>query len=209
LEDKANKPKGLRKKHPRTHKEIMGRTQGAEEDKHPWGVTTDVPSELWRCWDECSRAQNRNSKVGFLSGGPDWRWGLTTRRGRRRALRRRGNWSKNRMATPFISTTSQWEEIYVDRVEHMQNRQINKGIEPNTKITLFNPQARLAARMPMLRMRTEQIYYRVKTQYAADSKRGGAEWYKHEYLLLYSAGPDEIVHTWTWGEIQATMKANS
>jgi hypothetical protein len=91
LQDKANKPKGLRKKHPRTYNEIMGRLRGQEEEKHPWGISIDVPSELWRCWDEISRAQNRNNKVGFLSGGADWKWGLTTRRGRRRALARHSN----------------------------------------------------------------------------------------------------------------------
>ena len=65
----------------------------------------------------------------------------------------------------------------------------------------------MAAKMPMLRVKTEQSYYNVKTQYASGSRHGGPAWYRDEYLLLFSAGPEEIVHTWTWGEIKKVMAA--
>lgn len=210
LEDKARTVADYLKDYPMTRLAVKERINGVEEDLHPWGVTdtTSGPHDgmLFRVWDQCSKASNKDSSVGFLSGGAAWKWGLDNRKGRRRAIARHGNW-RNRMSTVFISTTSSWREILY-RVSWFENRQVKRKIKPNTKITLFNANARIAAKMPILRMKDEQRHYKVRTLYGHTSTGQNASWYKNEYLFLYHAGPKEIVATWTWDEIKRTMEAN-
>ncbi|RDL36396.1 uncharacterized protein BP5553_05748 [Venustampulla echinocandica] len=181
---------------------------GDEEDSHPWmpssKVRVGVEHEeglLFRAWDHKSECQINDSKVGFLSGAS--RFMLGTKESRQRAIGNHANWG-NREKTPFISMTSNIQEIANVRIKQLTNRQINAGIRSNTRLTIVNAFARAAAGMPILRMKDELDYYRVETPYG-NVKNYKTWFFEHEYLLPFRVPVTEIVGTWCWQDIEKSV----
>jgi hypothetical protein len=196
--------------HPATREHFIKRVQGTgtEEIKHPWLPAAEfdpnIPDILMRAWDEISQCQIRDYRVGCLSGSSDCM--LDTFARRKLGLTRHSDWG-NRFKTPFISTSSSLEEIAEHRVPHFQNRQSKKGIKENTKLTLFNTRARRALGKPVLRMKDELLHYDVRTKYG-DLRLYESSFYENEYLLPFSAGPDEIIGTWAWHQVEDWIEKN-
>ncbi|KAE9364637.1 hypothetical protein N431DRAFT_355542 [Stipitochalara longipes BDJ] len=196
--------------HPATREHFIKRFQGkgTEEAEHPWlpsaELDPDIPDILMRAWDEISQCQIRDYRVGCLSGSSACM--LDTSARRKLALTRHSDWG-NRFKTPFISTSSSLDEIAKERVPHFQLRQINKGIKDNTKLTLFNTRARRALGKSVLRMKDELLYYNVRTKYGTPRYSVGS-FFENEYLLPFSAGPDEIIGTWAWHQVEDWCNKN-
>ncbi|KAL2062590.1 hypothetical protein VTL71DRAFT_5662 [Oculimacula yallundae] len=176
-------------KHPESAAEHNQRLQGDEEKKHRWAPTkadrsgkSEIPGLLMRAWDEMSKGQVRDQRVGFLSGSSTNR--LNTADQRKRAISQHSDWG-NRIPTPFISFSSSLAEIGKIRVPWFQNRQKRKGILENTKLTIINARARLAAGKPILRMKTELLHYKVTTKYGEPRFEAGS-YYENEFLCPFT-----------------------
>lgn len=209
-------PKDFRSKrrsvHPKTEEDFGKVLKGTAENGHPWmpknkyadGTLPEL-RPLVRAWDDKSKARITDERIGFLSGGSNWneKGGLDTNSGRK-AISRHGNWG-DRIHTPFISVTTSYSEIFLDRIPHMDNRQVKGGTEPNTMVTLINPSVRLAAGHPLLRMKEEMVHHGVKSKYGETSKYDHS-FYENEYLLLFCSPPEEIVCTWTVRAIKKQME---
>lgn len=158
-----------------------------------------------RTWDEISQCQIRDFRVGFLSGGSEDM--LNTEPLRRQALKRHADWG-NRVKTPLISTSKSIHEIAEWRAPHFQRRQKKKGIKENTKLTLINLNARLAAGNPAMWAKHELVYYNVKNKYG-ENVYSRDSFYSHEILLPFSVGPKEIVGIWAWHQIERWIKEHN
>jgi len=197
-------------RHPATREDFITRFRGngKEEAEHPWlpaaELDPNIPDILMRAWDEISQCQIRDYRVGCLSGSSACM--LDTFAKRKLALTRHSDWG-NRFKTPFISSSSSLHEIAKERVPHFQQRQFKKGIKDNTKLTLFNTRARRALGKPVLRLKDELLYHNVRTKYG-DPRFTAGSFFENEYLLPFSAGPDEIIGTWAWHQVEAWIKNN-
>ncbi|KAM3067521.1 hypothetical protein ACMFMG_000161 [Clarireedia jacksonii] len=188
----------------------MSSNELSEEDKHPWRVLSqmDIPDSgmLWRVWDKRSACKIDDGRVGFLSGSPDYCLGLAEDRAF--SIGDHANWGCRRLS-PYISTTSSFAEIVHHRVPQLEIRQKkNVGQPTNIKLTLINARARVAAKMPVLRMTKELDHYHVKTPYGniRDYKNS---FFEHEYLCPFVIPPSEIVQTFTWDSVQQWAKENN
>ena len=205
---KEKSRKGRKGCHPFTKEEFMARLcgrLGEEENIHPWATPSDptgIPGLVMRAWDEISQCQIKDPRCGFLSGSSDAY--LDDFDGRKLAITRHSEWVQ-RKKTAFISTTSSLEEIFNTRIPHFKRRQEKKKIPDNTKLTLINTRARLAAGLPILRMEEELKYYKVTNTYGNpfDVQYRGNSFYEHEYLMPFSIGPEQIVGTWALRDIEA------
>lgn len=170
---------------------------------HPWGVT--LPSlqfptgPCFRAWDHRSQSQILNYKQGFLSGASDSL--LFDYASRQAALKDHADHG-NRRKTPFISVTPSIHEIAwrVNKLKQKRRHKSHGGF--NIKVSLINPYARLQSGMPMLKMSDELRYYGLQC-IMNESKR---PYYVNEILMPFHIAPEEIIITYTWRTIEATMK---
>jgi len=58
-----------------------------------------------------------------------------------------------------------------------------------------------------LRLKDELLYHNVRTKYG-DPRFTAGSFFENEYLLPFSAGPDEIIGTWAWHQVEAWIKNN-
>lgn len=221
---KLSAPKTKYKKrlnwHPETREEfedrlwsVEHRGEVAEERQRPWGVATSqpeyskqvdsMPPIQLRAVDQSSKCQIRDHRVGIPSTGSDER--LDTLNRRLKHLKNHADWQGWKGKTPFISTTSHFEQITQSVIPRLKKRQGNNLVKDNIKLTLFNPRARLAAGLPILRVDKELRHYNMKDKAIVNPD---AEYHRHEYLLPFNAGPKEIVGTWTWQSIELWMDKN-
>jgi hypothetical protein len=185
---------------------LVGHSEG-EEKSHSWAAPADpdeIPGLLMRTRDEMSQYQIKDPRSGFLSGSSDDL--LDSYDARKLRITRHSEWGQRRK-TPFISFTSSHKEIVEDRVPHFQERQKDKKILDNTKLTLINTRARLAAGLPILRMKMELKHYKVINRYGDPFKPDyqGKSFYEHDYLMLFRVPQEQIVRTWAWRDIEAWM----
>ncbi|KAH6666971.1 hypothetical protein B0J14DRAFT_520379 [Halenospora varia] len=180
-----------------------------EENIRPWmpqpGQKVGVEHTeglLFRAWDQFSKGQICDNTVGMLSMAS--RTDLGTRTSRQRTIRNHANWGST-SATPYISTTSSIDEIVNVRIPHFTQRQQKAKIKPNTKLTVINAKARLAAGLPVLRMNDELAYYEIQTPYG-NQRNYKNSFYENEYLLPFRIGVNEIVGTWCWQDVQKWME---
>ncbi|TVY58550.1 hypothetical protein LCER1_G003291 [Lachnellula cervina] len=194
-------------KHPQVQEVMMKRFEGEEERAHPWATVShpdETPGLLMRAWDQKSQCKIENFRVGFLSGGSDHF--LNTKEKRRLALEQHADWG-NRWKTPFISFSSSLREIALERVPHFQKRQADSGILDNTRLTIINARARIAAGLPVLRMKDELLHYDVNNKYGNPRFQKNS-FYENEYIVPFSVRPKEIVRTYSWHDIETWMKTN-
>lgn len=185
-------------KHPSQPKEFIKRIGGSAEKERKWMGSLEerekeIPAMLMRAWDQISQCQIKDHRVGFLSGGSINK--LNTSEDRKLALTQHADW-KTRTGTAFISFSSSLREIGLSRVPHFNKRQARKAIRTNTKLTLINTRAILAAGKPILRMKDELIHYKVKTREGQLADRTDS-WYEYEYIAPFCVGPEAIVTTWS------------
>jgi hypothetical protein len=190
-----------------TKLKAMSSTKLLEEDLHPWrvGRWTEIPKSgmLWRVWDKRSACRIDDSRVGFLAGSSDYCLGLAEDRSV--SLTNHANWGC-RIPSPFISTTSSFAEIVDERVPQLKKRQEKyKGQLINIKVTLIDVRARIAAKMPVLKMTTELDHYRVRTSYGDYMN----SFFENEYLCPFVIHPAEIVGTFTWSSVEEWAKENN
>jgi hypothetical protein len=184
-------------------------TKLLEEDLHPWrvGAWTEIPESgmLWRVWDRRSACRIDDSRVGFLAGSPDYCLGRSEERAL--SLTNHANWGC-RSPSPYISTTSSFSEIVDLRVPQLTKRQEKyKGQPTNIKVTLINASARIAAKMPVLRMTEELDHYKVRTPYG-NHRNYMNSFFENEYLCPFVIQPDEIVGTFTWSSVEEWAEKN-
>ncbi|KAF4621911.1 hypothetical protein G7Y89_g14434 [Cudoniella acicularis] len=182
-----------------------------EEDIHPWMPapgrrvgTEHTEGALFRAWDQYSVCKIHDSSVGLQSGAR--RICLGTRSSRQRGLSNHAAWH-NLNPTPFISATSSLDEIARIRVPHFNGRQANNSIKVNTRLTIINAFAQLAAGKPVLRMQEELDHYKVITPYG-NQRNHKNSFYKYEYLLPFTVEATVIVGTWCWQDIERWMMSN-
>ncbi|KAF7902484.1 hypothetical protein EAF00_002387 [Botryotinia globosa] len=182
----------------------------SEEDTHSWSVTsqTRIPSsgQLWRVWDSQSVSKIEDPRVGFLSGAAQCFLG--SKENRALTITYHANFGCRRL-TPYISTTESSHEIATIRIPALIKRQLKKhpDLPVTVKITLINARARVAAKMPIIKMLDEIAHYQVKAPY--DNVRGKKNsFFDREYLLLFRVPPQEIVRTFALQEIKYWMKEN-
>ncbi|PQE22633.1 hypothetical protein CJF31_00001589 [Rutstroemia sp. NJR-2017a BVV2] len=193
-----------------TKLKTMSSTKLLEENLHPWrvGSWTEIPNSgmLWRVWDKRSACRIDDSRVGFLAGSPDYCLGLSEDRSV--SLKNHANWGC-RNPSPFISTTSSFAEIVDHRVPQLKKRQGKyKGQLINIKLTLINVRARIAAKMPVLKMTTELDHYKVQTPYG-NFRNYLNSFFENEYLCPFVIPAAEIVGTFTWSSVEQWAKDNN
>jgi hypothetical protein len=89
------------------------------------------------------------------------------------------------------------------------DKEAERGIELTTcKLSLINPNARLAAGFPILGMKNEMEHYNVKPRCGDLSSNRKESFFDHEYLLPFYSGIKEVVGTWLWRDIIAWMNEN-
>jgi len=195
--------------HPQLKEEFEKRLKGKEELLHPWGTPSkpkEIPGLLIRAWDQISQCRIDNQRVGFLSGGSDSF--LNTKEKRKQALMHHANWG-NRNKTPFISFSSSLREIAKFRVPHFQNRQASLGIVENTRLTIINTNAIIAAGKPILKMKDELLHYDIRPPKTGDLRYNSTSFYENEYIVPFSVAKDAIVRTCTWHDIEKWMRKNN
>jgi hypothetical protein len=212
-----SKPKVKHKPYARTREtleRLLGRIKDGpnltikdEEANHPWSVPQNVELRsrpLMRAWWFNSECLIHHG-IGFFSGGSDIL--LETAEQRSLAIGDHADWG-NRRKTPFISTATSLSVI--DRIMNtFVDKEAERGIEITTcKLTLINPNARLAAGFPILSMKKEIEYYKVKPRCGDLSSDREGSFFNHEYLLPFCSGIKEIVGTWLWRDIIAWMNVN-
>jgi len=212
-----SKPKVKHKPYPRTREaleRLLGRIKDGpnltikdEEANHRWSVPPNVELRsrpLMRAWWFNSECLIHHG-FGFFSGGSDIL--LETAEQRSLAIGDHADWG-NRRKTPFISTATSLSVI--DRIMNtFVDKEAERGIEITTcKLTLINPNARLAAGFPILGMKKEIEYYKVKPRCGDLSSDREGSFFNHEYLLPFYSGIKEIVGTWLWRDIIAWMNVN-
>jgi hypothetical protein len=212
-----SKPKVKHKPYPRTGEaleRLLGRIKDGpnltvkdEEFSHPWSVATNVAislKPLMRGWWFNSECLIHHG-IGFFSGGSDIL--LDTAQKRNLAIGDHADWG-NRRKTPFISTATSLSVI--SRIMNtFVDKETERGIELTTcKLTLINPNARLAAGFPILSMKNEIEHYKVKPRCGNLASYGEGGFFNHEYLLPFYSGIKEIVGTWLWRDIIAWMNVN-
>ncbi|KAH8591085.1 hypothetical protein B0O99DRAFT_744706 [Bisporella sp. PMI_857] len=122
--EKSKPKKAPRTECPVKEEDYLREFSGKEEDNHPFmpknlyqnGTIPTFPP-LARSWDSKSKAKITDSKVGFLSGASGWveKGTLDTAKGRMESIARHCNW-RSRMQTIFIPTTTDWKDIFYDRM---------------------------------------------------------------------------------------------
>ncbi|CZT50816.1 uncharacterized protein RSE6_11872 [Rhynchosporium secalis] len=197
--------------YPESAGDHRARLEGDEEKKHHWAPTkadrsgiSEIPGLLMRAWDEISQCQIKDFRVGFRSGSSTDH--LDTAARRKLALKRHSDWG-NRHKTPFISFSISLVEIGETRVPWFQNRQKRAGILENTKLTIINARARLAAGKPIIRMKTELLHYEVMSK-GGNLRCEDSCFYENEFLAPFSVSPAEIVGTWAWHSVEKWIEDN-
>jgi hypothetical protein len=212
-----SKPKVKHKPYPRTREafeRLLGRIKDGpnltikdEEVSHPWSVATNVAislEPLMRVWwfnSECLIHQRHWLLLRWLRHSPGHGPEAESRYWRSRRL---GKPSQ----TPFISTATSLSVI--SRIMNtFVDKETERGIELTTcKLTLINPNARLAAGFPILSMKNEIEHYKVKPRCGNLASYGEGSFFNHEYLLPFYSGIKEIVGMWLWRDIIAWMNVN-
>ena len=189
--------------YPETAEEVMKLLEGDEEACNPWAASRTPPlpgrGMLMRLWDR--RSQCQWTHLGIQSGGSASNFG--TRAGRKKDITSHGKWF-NHSPTPFISAGSSLTQLVNHRIPWFlgPRRSRNPNGPLTLKFTLINSKARLAAKWPVIRMRTQIEYYKCK-ELTSGSRT--PEFYDDEYLLPFRIGKDQIVGTWCWHKIEQYM----
>lgn len=144
------------------------------------------PGPLLRAWnwDEwgCDQLDESKQMTARASGAT-----LSTYESRKSALSKHADWWIYK-DTPFISFVSSASSL-----ETFLTRRFNDHAK---KITVINPNVRIARGVPVINMEAEMKYYGVQDPYG-----NGYIYYKDEFLCLWEVSPDEIVGCWKWRDL--------
>jgi hypothetical protein len=191
--------------HPKTVEEVNARLQGEWETLHPWIITNTSKAELppsgllMRVEDSKSMAKIY-PEHGIVSQGSQL--DLSTFKTRQYAITNHLNWG-NREPTVFISTTDDAADFRNDRIKHMLKRDA-KSSECSVKLIFINGNARHAEGWLTLKATKAMKQYNVSTPW-----QRMAEWYLHEYILLFRVPPSQIVATYCWPVVVKYMGDNN
>lgn len=152
--------------------------------KHSWAESPNAayPGPLVRVWDKFSGSHPDQS--GRMQARlPRERLGL--RESRKEYLATHADyqiWEP----TLFIS-------FYTTVSSLLRFLSMRKGPSFTRKLTVINPNVRIAYGLPIVGMESELKYYKVQDLYGRDYS-----YYKDEYLCLWEVTPDEVVDHWNW-----------
>lgn len=144
---------------------------------------------------------------GFLSGDPDRR--LDTYERRRESLNQHSNWG-NTTATPYVSFTSSWKEIYDPEHERMKQLDTRQKRSPITngktfsKVSFVNANVRRRMGLPMIQMLDNLIYYKAGKHSGDPEEFDKRNSFKFEWLLLFRVSTPEVFGTWCTNCIKAS-----
>ncbi|KAF9885327.1 hypothetical protein FE257_013044 [Aspergillus nanangensis] len=162
---------------------------------HPFPEERDLSTHSWakppnptyggpllRVWDRNSGSQP-DTTDRMQARSP--RLELGSRESRKTSLATHANYTLWN-PTPFISFTASESGL-----QNFLSRR--KGPSYPRKLTVINPNVRIAKGLPMIEMQSELRYYGREDPY-----RKGYSHYEDEYLCLWEVTPDEIVKHWDW-----------
>jgi hypothetical protein len=190
--------------HPKTLEAVNARLRGEWETLHPWIITKTSQPELppggllMRVEDSKSMARIY-AEHGIVSQGSQL--DLSTFKTRQYAIKNHLDW-RNREPTVFISTTDDAADFRSDRIDHMLKRDA-KSSECSVKLIFINGNARHAEGWLTLKATKAMQQYNVGTP-----GNRMAEWYLHEYILLFRVPPSQIVATYCWPVVVKYMSDN-
>lgn len=160
-----------------------------EEDRHPWSPTIceDFQVPLLRIWDDRSGSEpdHNNAMMARADQEP-----LDTSEARKESLKTHADHSKW-TDTPFISFSASPKAI-----ESLISRRPWRSNNLPQRLTVIDPNVRLRARLPVLKMAAEMNHYKVPDPYSKEYA-----YYEDEYLCLWQVDAVEIVGHWDWVEL--------
>lgn len=143
--------------------------------------TSNFSTPLLRIWDKNSGSK-LDSITRLQARLPRCQIGSQEERMKRLAIH--ANWNK-REPTPFISFASSIQAL--QRIISKRNKWTER------KLTVINPNVRIAKGLPVLEMKAEMKHYKVQDPYDRSYR-----YYEDEYLCLWEVSPDEVVGRWNW-----------
>ncbi|EPE24917.1 hypothetical protein GLAREA_11498 [Glarea lozoyensis ATCC 20868] len=160
---------------------------------------------LWRISDDSSCSKLRKASEGLISFKDEVR--LDTPERRSHHIANHADYA-NRKQTPFISFSSDHNEIFNKRAPESKRKQEKKKIASVTKLVMVNPKARIAKGLPLLSMMEQLEFYKITPKCGDPNIYGPDNWYRHEYLAVFSVSPDEIAGTWCWEHVEKWITKN-
>ncbi|EHL01481.1 putative Cholesterol 7-alpha-monooxygenase [Glarea lozoyensis 74030] len=97
---------------------------------------------------------------------------------------------------------------HADYANQSKRKQEKKKIASVTKLVMVNPKARIAKGLPLLSMMEQLEFYKITPKCGDPNIYGPDNWYRHEYLAVFSVSPDEIAGTWCWEHVEKWITKN-